>query len=249
MSDPHRIERFRSARRDPALCVLEGLHALKHACRFGAEVREVATRDRDELERLARLLAEDVAAPILAAARTVPAEEYDRLAPLSHPTGVMAIARRRTWEAAGILAVRERPLVLLDHPVHLGNLGAAVRVAAAVDAGGVLSTGPHDPWSPEAVRAAAGLQFAVPVARIDELPDDPGRTVVAVDADAPPLSDVPLPDDALFAFGSERVGLSERLQERADLRVSLPMREGVSSLNLATSVAAVLYLYAARAAR
>ena len=246
MTDAHRIERFRAARRDPELCVLEGLHALKHALRFEAEVHEIATRDLDELERLAKLLADDVAEPILAEARTVPDAEYDQLAPLSHPTGVMAIARRRSWEPAQILARQERPLVLLDNPVHLGNLGAVVRVAAAVDAGGVLSTGPHDPWSPEAVRAAAGLQFAVPAARIDSLPEGTARPVVAVDADAPPLSAIDLPDDVVFAFGSERVGLSDELLERAQWSVSLPMRQGVSSLNLATSVAAVLYLYAAR---
>ena len=28
--------RFRTARRDPALTVVEGFHALKHALRFGA---------------------------------------------------------------------------------------------------------------------------------------------------------------------------------------------------------------------
>src|ERR1700759_5046461 len=34
---------FRPARRDPALAVLEGFHALKHALRFGAEVRSVVS--------------------------------------------------------------------------------------------------------------------------------------------------------------------------------------------------------------
>jgi tRNA G18 (ribose-2'-O)-methylase SpoU len=46
---------------------------------------------------------------------------------------------------------------------------------------------------------------------------------------------------ALLAFGAERRGLSTEVLDRADLRVRIPMRSGVSSLNLATSVAAVLY--------
>jgi len=41
--------------------------------------------------------------------------------------------------------------------------------------------------------------------------------------------------------------LSDALVARADLRLALPMRPGVSSLNLATSVAAVLYAMDARA--
>jgi RNA methyltransferase, TrmH family len=50
-----------------------------------------------------------------------------------------------------------------------------------------------------------------------------------------------LPDRAVFAFGTERHGLSSEVFERADARISIPMREGVSSLNLATSVAIVLF--------
>ena len=46
---------------------------------------------------------------------------------------------------------------------------------------------------------------------------------------------------AILAFGTERDGLSDALLAGAEQRVRLPMRAGVSSLNLATAVAAVLY--------
>ncbi len=46
---------------------------------------------------------------------------------------------------------------------------------------------------------------------------------------------------SVLAFGTERHGLSAGLLERADARLAIPMREGVSSLNLATAVAAVLF--------
>ena len=52
------------------------------------------------------------------------------------------------------------PVVLLEDPRDLGNMGACVRVAAAADAAGVLSTGSHDPWHPDALRGAAGLHYA-----------------------------------------------------------------------------------------
>ena len=50
---------------------------------------------------------------------------------------------------------------------------------------------------------------------------------------------------ACFAalLGTERHGLSRELLDSADARVSIPMRAGVSSLNLATSVAAVLFAW------
>ena len=50
---------------------------------------------------------------------------------------------------------------------------------------------------------------------------------------------------SVLAFGTERDGLSDQLLAMADARVALPMRPGVSSLNLATAVSAVLYLGAA----
>jgi len=239
-SSSERHDRFHSARRDASLCVLEGLHAIKHALRFAAHIDEVVTRDRDELETLAAELAPDVAARILELATGVPKAEYDTLAPLAHPTGVMAIARRQVWMAEDILASRESPVVFLEEPVHLGNVGAVVRVAAAAGAAGVVCSGRHDPWSPESVRAAAGLHYAVPVARVEGPPSCPGR-LVAFDADAPALGSVELPVGAVLAFGSERRGLSDDVLARADVRASLPMRDGVSSLNLATAVAAALY--------
>ena len=46
---------------------------------------------------------------------------------------------------------------------------------------------------------------------------------------------------AILAFGTERHGLSDEVLDRATMRVRIPMRQGVSSLNLATSVSAVLF--------
>ena len=147
--------------------------------------------------------------------------------------------------AAALADPRAAPVVLLEDPRDLGNMGACVRVAAAADIAGVLTTGTHDPWHPDALRGAAGLHFALPVARIDGLDELSGRDrpVLAVDPHGAPLDAVELPPRALLAFGTERYGLSEDLGGLADARVSIPMRAGVSSLNLATSVAAVLFAW------
>ena len=210
---------------------LEGLHAVKHALRFGAQLLEVRTDDLAGLAALARELAPDVAERLLELAE-------ERAGDLP-PTGVAALAARPAPRPFG-----PGHVVLLDHPRHLGNVGAAIRVAAAAEAAGVVVTGEADPWHPQAIRGAAGLQFALPIA--DEVPGD--RPLVALDPGGDPIADVPV--DAVLAFGSERRGLSPAILDRAQLRVALPMRPGVSSLNLATAVAATLYaLSAARAAR
>lgn len=248
MQDGSLIPRFGRARRDPQLAVLEGLHPLKHALRFNATVLDVITRDRNELERLAAALAPDVAARMLALARPVAPDVFERLAPLAPSTGVIALAERPQVDVAGVLAdTRAAPLVLLEDPRDLGNLGACVRAAAAADAAGVLATGSHDPWHPDALRGAAGLHYALPVARAPRLErlsgEATGRPLLALDPDGEQLVPAALPPRAILAFGTERHGLSDELLARADARVSIPMRAGVSSLNLATSVAAVLFAW------
>jgi RNA methyltransferase, TrmH family len=233
------VERVRAARGHTEMVRLEGLHALKHALRFGADIEVVVTPDRDALVNLVCTLAPDVVATVTAMAVEVTAGDWAELAPRGLPSPALALARRPATAVPDVLAAPGRVLAL-ERPRHLGNLGAAIRVAAAAGAGGVLVVDGPDPWHPTAVRAAAGLQYALPCAASTSLPAT-RRPVVALDPAGAPLAATPLPVDALLLVGTERAGLSPELRARADLRVAIVMRPGVASLNLATAVAVALY--------
>ncbi|MGI5349997.1 TrmH family RNA methyltransferase [Streptomyces sp. CA-250714] len=224
--------------------LLDGFHALKHALRFGARVPVAVATDRRAALALAEELAPDLTGTLDGLLHEVPAGTLGALVPRPHPTGVAALALRDvgTLPAA---PDREAPLVVLDNPRNLGNVGAVVRLAAGAGAGGVLTTGDVDPWHPAAVRAGAGLHFATPVERrpVAGLPDGP---LFAFDPEGDDLRSVTLPAGAMLAFGSERRGLSAEMRARADRLVALPMRPQVSSYNLATSVAMALYHWLAR---
>jgi TrmH family RNA methyltransferase len=153
---------------------------------------------------------------------------------------VVAVARRPVQTRPEVVLAGPGHVVLLEDPRHLGNLGAVVRVAAAAGAAGVLTTGRQNPWHPDALRGSAGLHFAVPVHRIRRLTTG-GRDLVALDPGADPFIPASLPAAAVLAFGAERSGLSDEIRALATHRVALPMERGVSSLNLATAVAATLY--------
>ena len=234
------VARVRMARARPDEAVLEGFHAVKHALRFGADLRLLTTSDADALEGLAATLAPDLAGAFRERAQVVSRVVLAALAPRAPATRVVAVAGRPVVDAAALLAAGRGPVVLLENPRHLGNVGAAVRVAAAAGAEGVLTTGASDPWDPAALRGSAGLHYAVPVARVGAL-EPAGRPLVAFDPGGSPLEPGGLPQRALLAFGTERHGLSAGLLARAALRVAIPMRQGVSSLNLATAVAVALY--------
>lgn len=233
---------LRAARRDPALAVLEGFHAVKHAQRFGAAFTRVLCADRSTLRELADRLAPDVGDALLAVAEEVGPQPLASLTMVPGPARVVALAARPAVDVAAVLAdPSPRPVVLLESPRRLGNVGACVRVAAAADAAAVLTTGDADPWHPDALRAAAGLHYALPVARIDGDAEFGDRPLVGLALGGEPLAPGVLPSRAVLAFGTERDGLSDALLARADARIEIPMRAGVSSMNLATAVAVTLY--------
>jgi RNA methyltransferase, TrmH family len=235
------VDRWRALA--PGSVLLDGLHALKHALRFDADVRQVLTCDRAAVAALAGRLAPDVAARIADVAVEIPAAALRELVPRLHPTGIAALAARP--DRAGSLAAlarepRRAPVVLLDNPRNLGNVGAVVRLAAGFGATGVVTTGDTDPWHPTVVRAGAGLHFATVVEQLtlDQLPRGP---LYVLDPEGADIRGLPFPDDALLAFGSERHGISDELRARADQLVAVPMRAQVSSFNLATSVGMGLF--------
>ncbi len=209
---------------------LDGFHAVKHALRFAPGlVRTVVVADRAAAAALCARLAPDVSADLL---------ERAVVGPVAHATGVAGLADRPVPDL-GVLRRRVAPLVLLDRPAHPGNVGAVVRVAAAVGASGVAVTGDLDPWTASCLRGSAGLHLALPVLAVR--PDDVAGPLLVLDDGGDDLRRVPLPGNAVLVVGSERDGVGAGLRGRADGVLSLPMRPGVSSLNLATAVAAVLY--------
>jgi tRNA G18 (ribose-2'-O)-methylase SpoU len=208
--------------------LLEGFHAVKHALRFAPElVGEVRVSSYDAARALAQRLAPDVLDLLL---------ERATVAEVGHPTGVEATGERPA-EDRSVLSRRSRPLVLLDAPRSPGNAGAVVRVAAAAGASGVAVTGTLDPWHPAVLRGSAGLHYALAVLRVAV--QDVTGPFVLLDAGGDPAA--ALPTDAVLVVGSERSGVGAELRSRADLVLALPMRPGVSSLNLATATAAALY--------
>jgi RNA methyltransferase, TrmH family len=221
------------ARRTRELVVLEGFHAVKHAIRFGGELLGAWTADADEVESLRERFAPDLRIP-------VEVVELDALVQVVSRGQIVAVARRPVQPDPDTVLAGAGHVVLLEDPRHLGNMGAVVRVAAAAGASGVMTTGRHNPWHPDALRGSAGLHFAVPVHHIRTI-RTLGRELVALDPEGEALQPGRFPTAAVLAFGTERDGLSDELLARADRRVALPMSAGVSSLNLATAVAATLY--------
>ena len=229
--------------------VVEGVQALKHALRFGGEPIGIWSHQPRELLRLAQTLAPDIA-PTLTTALTPAQEEDIRRAcgGTLPPSPVVALFRKPRWGPTAVYRARG-PHLLLVGLTHPGNLGACIRIAAAFRMASVVCLGTPSPWHTLVVRAAAGLQWAIPIAYHPKeaapslLPKlQPLALLAATPAAQPIAPTTPLPHNGWFAFGGERHGIPQEVARFAASTYTIPMREGVSSINVASAVAVVAYL-------
>jgi len=115
MTDHALIDRFRQARRDTSLAVMDGLHAVKHGLRFGAETLEIVSPDVDAALNLAAEVAPDIRPRLAAELAQVSEDDFRQLSPVPPDTGVIAIARRPPVSAADVLCgPADAPVVLLE---------------------------------------------------------------------------------------------------------------------------------------
>ncbi len=182
-------------------------------------------------------------------ARSVEDGVLASLADVEAARGILLVVERPRWDLAAILALSPSPLVLVAHGIQdPGNLGALARVAEAAWGTALVCLGGADPWSPRSVRAAAGSIPRLPVIEasraapvIDALRGAGLRLAGAAAHDAPSYIDADLGGPMALFVGSEGTGLPPDVSEALDLLVTIPVREGVESLNVAAAAAVLLF--------
>ena len=107
-----------------------------------------------------------------------------------------------------------------------------------------------DPFFRQAIRVSMGTVFRLPLHQSDDLLRDLQRLksewsvqtiATVVDHSAEELDQSPRSDRIAILFGNEAQGLSKQYIETCDRRVTIPMKLGTDSLNVA--VAAGVFLY------
>jgi TrmH family RNA methyltransferase len=128
-----------------------------------------------------------------------------------------------------------------------GNLGTIIRTADAAGAAGVILVGECcDPYAPECVRASTGSIFAVPLVRMPlpgfaEFARAFAGDVVGTAMAAKTSFRRTYGADCMLVLGSESRGLTQDITKACKTLVSIPMKPGVESLNVATAAALVLF--------
>jgi TrmH family RNA methyltransferase len=248
------VTRFREAAKhhgDNDDVVLDGVHLLLDAVRAGVPIEiVVATADllddpSTEVQDLWRLV-RGAGVPLHEATTAV----IEAASPVRTPSGVVAIARwalsplETLWAPAPALVLG---LVDVQDP---GNAGAVIRSADGLGATGVVMIGATaDPASPKTMRGAMGSSFRIPVARASlgeamRSARTAGLQVVATTAPSAGATDLHAADltgPLLVLLGNEGAGLPAQALRTADLQLSIAMRPGIDSFNVAVTSALILY--------
>ena len=235
----------------PAM-LLDGWHLLTEAVAAGIPIDTVAwcgpptSNEQTTIDRAQRLGAHviEVSGSVLHA-----------LSPVNTPTGVVASAKKPRVDARALMQPAPALILAGVGIQDPGNAGAVIRAAAAAGATGVVvDDATADPWGWKALRASMGATFHVPVCRARTIAPAVASwraagvsIVAAVARGGTSMYDIDLTRPTALLIGGEGAGLPASLVSAADVRISIPMKDAVESLNVA--VAAALVLYEARRQR
>jgi tRNA G18 (ribose-2'-O)-methylase SpoU len=168
--------------------------------------------------------------------------------------GALAVLQRPLLPSIDEVVAGARRVVVLEDIVDHTNVGAIFRSAAALGVDAVLlSPRCADPLYRRSVKVAMGAVFALPWTRLpkwyDALPalSAAGFTTVALTPAGDALELAALAEQVAgrrlaLVVGGEGHGLSPRWLSTADLRVAIPMANGVDSLNVAAAAAIACYV-------
>ncbi len=168
-----------------------------------------------------------------------------RLVGKDNPQPLLAVFRQRWSE----LSAAQRGLWVALEDIHdPGNLGTIIRTAAAVGAQGLILIG-HccEVYAPESIRASVGtfahLQYIKCSASefLAWRTGYSGRVVATHLQGSVDYREPDYPQPLILLMGSESHGLSSGLTASADIKVRIPMRAEVESLNIASATAVMLY--------
>lgn len=144
-------------------------------------------------------------------------------------------------------------VLLLDGIHNPSNVGMILRSATAAGVDGIVvpDAGTAE-IGPMTIKASAGVAFKAPILRIDRAEyaaaqlADARFELVAVEASGDDLFTTALGERVAFVLGNETTGITSDVAEYCHRSVSLPLANGVESLNVAATASILAYEIARR---
>lgn len=182
----------------------------------------------------------------------VTADVFARIAYRGESGGLLLVIPYRQCTLAELSLGKSPILVIVENAEKPGNLGAILRTADAAGAEAVIVCGDEtgagtDLHNPNVVRASLGALFTLPAVvtetsnAISWLHSQGIKIVATTPASPIPYTSVDMTGPVALVVGSEARGLSDAWLSSSDVKVSIPMRGTIDSLNLAIAASLILY--------
>lgn len=233
--------------------VIAGRNAVAEALRAGRPIDRIYVRRGDRTGSVHAILRMAKEAGV--AVKEVDARKLDAMCGGENHQGIAAVAAVHAFsETEDIFALAESRgeppfLIVCDEIADPHNLGAIIRTAECAGAHGVIIPRRRSVGLTAVVgKASAGALEYMPVARVANLVatirDLKARGIwvfgTAADGDTT-LTGADLRGPAAIVIGNEGSGMSRLVAESCDLKVSIPLKGHISSLNASTAAAVLLY--------
>ena len=243
----------RPLEREDAENILEGRNALTEALASGRAIDKVFIAEGSTDRALARLAAQakQAGAVVVETDR----RKLDQMSATGAHQGVIAMVAAHSYATLDDILNRakergEAPLIVIcDELSDPHNLGAIIRTAECAGAHGVVIPKRRSVGLTAIVgKASAGALEYMPVARVTNITNaikelkERGVWIFGTAAEgATPLYQADLKGAAAIIIGNEGDGMSRLVAESCDLKVSIPMKGRISSLNASAAAAILLY--------
>lgn len=243
----------RPLEREDAENILEGRNALTEALASGRAIDKVFIAEGSTDRALARLAAQakQAGAVVVETDR----RKLDQMSATGAHQGVIAMVAAHSYATLDDILNRakergEAPLIVIcDELSDPHNLGAIIRTAECAGAHGVVIPKRRSVGLTAIVgKASAGALEYMPVARVTNITNaikelkEHGVWIFGTAAEgATPLYQADLKGAAAIVIGNEGDGMSRLVAESCDLKVSIPMKGRISSLNASAAAAILLY--------
>ena len=140
-------------------------------------------------------------------------------------------------------------IIALDLVTNPQNLGMIIRSVTASPAYGLLLPSKGSAAiSPLVIKASAGTAFKGNILSCDDLEDSLKefqkrgfKLCTLTSHNATPIKDFSAKDPIVFILGNETHGVRQSIMEMSDYRISIPMENGVESLNVAVTAALLAF--------
>ena len=142
-------------------------------------------------------------------------------------------------------------LIALDGIQNPQNLGMIIRSCAAGDVDGIiLPTKSSAKISPLVIKASAGTLFKLPIYYcntldkiLSELNELQNTKIYALSSHATcSIYDIKKSDKSIYVLGNESDGVSKEIDELCNDSISIPMKRGVESLNVAVTASLLAFM-------